>query len=70
MLPYHLNLEYSSNEERQENTLNKKKKRREVQLEMLIAIEHVFRPLMRMMFFTADREGIRVLQRDGIFVER
>lgn len=37
---------------------------------MLIAIEHDFRPLMRTMSFTADPEGISVLQRDGIFVER
>ena len=52
---------------------NKKKKRREVQFwikEISIAIKYVFRPLMRMMFFTADREGISVLHRAGIFVER
>ena len=52
---------------------NKKKRRRKVQFEskkMSIAIEHVFGPLMRTMFCTADREAISVLQRAGIFVER
>ena len=52
---------------------NKKKKRRKVQFEikeMSIAVDHVFRPFMRTMVFTADREGISALQRAGIFVER
>ena len=48
---------------------NKKKRRRKVQFlskKLSIAIEHVFRSIVRTMFCTADREAISVLQRAGI----